>query len=107
MVNADVARAYYDAIDTGEYDGLGDLLATGFVQVRPDRRLTGRDRFVRFMRNDRPFTDTEHLIEVVYRGADGVAIKGRLQRDDRDLFEFIDAFTIEDNRITELSTYTR
>ena len=60
-------RAYYEAIDAGEYDRIRRLLAPEFVQRRPDRTLAGRDAFVGFMRDRRPRTDTTHVIAEYYR----------------------------------------
>lgn len=112
---ARLARAYYDALDAGEYDRLADLLAPEFVQRRPDRTFEGRDRFVAFMRDERPMTDTTHAVDGVYpNGPDGpadsdgsgVAVRGRLLDADGDeLFAFVDVFSIEDGRLAELETY--
>ncbi|WP_435062069.1 nuclear transport factor 2 family protein [Halobaculum sp. EA56] len=115
MTSEATARAYYRAIDDGDYDALADLLAPEFVHDRPDRTLSGRERFVRFMREGRPRTDTEHAVDAVYvasgEGADpdgdaardgadpdgdalpGVAVRGRLIGDDgEELFGFVDVF---------------
>ncbi|GAB3695874.1 nuclear transport factor 2 family protein [Halorubrum pallidum] len=103
---ARIARAYYDALDAGDYDRLADLLAPGFVQRRPDRIFEGRDRFVAFMRDERPITDTTHVVEAVYPAGPGVAVRGRLLDADGDaLFAFVDVFDVADGRITELETY--
>ncbi|WP_324760141.1 nuclear transport factor 2 family protein [Haloarcula montana] len=109
MKPTDLVRAYYRAIDAGEYEDLADLLAEGFVHDRPDRTLDGRDRFVRFMREERPQTDTTHVLDQVYEPVDGegaVAVRGRLEGADGDvLFGFVDVFTA-DGEITRLHTYT-
>ena len=113
------ARAYYDAIDAGEYDALAALLATEFVHDRPDRTLSGRESFVRFMREERPRTDTDHVVDAVYgRSSDGrdgdagdeaaadddaagradaeLAVRGRLcGADGETLFGFVDVFRVE------------
>ncbi|RCU47044.1 DUF4440 domain-containing protein [Haloplanus salinus] len=110
MDRRDAVRGYYDAIDTGDYDRLRDLLAPGFVQRRPDRTLDGRDRFVEFMRDGRPRTDTEHVVEAV--GVDGgevstVFVEGRLRTaDGNDLFGFVDVHRVGDAGIESLRTYT-
>ncbi|WP_066417920.1 nuclear transport factor 2 family protein [Halorubrum aethiopicum] len=118
---ARLARSYYAAIDGGEYDRLGDLLDPAFVHDRPDRTLEGRDRFVAFMRDERPLTDTEHVVDATYErdpgGGDdgsapaestGVAVRGRLLDADGDeLFAFVDVFDVADGRLTELRTYVR
>ncbi|WP_348607170.1 nuclear transport factor 2 family protein [Halobaculum rarum] len=122
MSHEATARAYYSAIDAADYDALADLLAPKFVHERPDRTLSGREAFVRFMREERPRTDTEHRIGAVYAesGAgddipgeglddagggdpdgdaagdavvDEVAVRGRLLGDDgEELFGFVDVF---------------
>jgi ketosteroid isomerase-like protein len=110
------ARAYYRALDGGDYDLLGALLAPGFVHERPDMTLEGRERFVRFMREERPSTDTTHPVDGVYRrdgpgkpAGDGteVAVRGRLlAADGRELTGFVDVFTFECGRMVRLRTYT-
>jgi len=105
---AAAARAYYAALDAGDYDRLAGLLAPSFVHRRPDRTLSGRDRFVGFMREERPATDTTHAVRAVYSGGAGVAVRGELLAADGDrLFEFVDAFGFDDGRIASLDTYTR
>lgn len=122
-------RAYYDALDDGDYDRLRDLLAPEFVQVRPDRTFQGREAFVSFVRDERPEQDTTHELAAVYRadgdGADGrgggegagddaapattaVAARGSVVRADGSvLVRFVDAFTVADGTLTRLETYTR
>ena len=103
----ELARAYYRAIDAGDYDALADLLAPHFVHERPDRTLDGRDRFVAFVRDERPRTDTAHEIDAVFEGSDGVAVRGRLLTADGDeLFAFVDAFDVEGGELVGLTTYT-
>ncbi|MFW6000063.1 MAG: nuclear transport factor 2 family protein [Halorubrum sp.] len=105
---AALARAYYAALDAGEYDRLASLLAPDFVQRRPDRTFEGRDRFVAFMRDERPNTDTTHAVERVYPAGPGVAVRGRLlAADGEELFAFVDVFSVdvEDGRLTALETY--
>jgi ketosteroid isomerase-like protein len=108
------ARAYYRALDDGDYDLLEGLLAPGFVHERPDMTLEGRERFVRFMREERPSTDTTHPVDGVYRrdggestGPTEVAVRGRLlAADGRELTGFVDVFTFADSRVVRLRTYT-
>lgn len=102
------ARAYYEAIDAGDYGRLTDLLDPGFVHERPDRTLEGRDRFVEFMREDRPRFDTEHVVDALYESDLGVAVQGRLlDADGEELFAFVDVFAVEDGRLAGLKTYVR
>ena len=103
-----VARSYYDAIDGKEYDRLADLLAPGFVHPRPDRTIEGSERFVRFMREDRPQKETSHELRAVYDGPEGhVAARGQLRDSEGDtLFEFLDTFELDGGRIAEIWTYT-
>ena len=103
----ELAREYYRAIDEDEYDALDSVLARDFVQERGDMTLDGRDRFVTFMRDERPETDTEHVVEGIYRGPSGVAVRGRLLRaNGEEWFEFVDVFDVEE-RLTKLRTFTR
>lgn len=105
-LDGDLVRAYYAAIDAGDYDRLRSLLAPGFVQRRPDRTFDGRDRFVAFMRDERPDTDTTHAVDRVYPAGPGVAVRGRLLDADGDeVFAFVDAFDADDGRLTALETY--
>lgn len=108
MDAASVARAYYDALDTHEYDRLESLLTPDFVQYRPDRRLAGRGRFVQFMREERPEADTEHVVERLFsKGGGAVAVEGRLLAADGTLITaYVDVFSIENDAIEELRTYT-
>ena len=106
MDNVDVARRFYAAVDAGAYDELRDLLVPSFTHDRPDHRLVGRDAFVRFMREDRPLTDTHHRVEATYTNGDDVAVRGRLLDDDGDpLFAFVDVHRLEDGRLASLTTY--
>jgi ketosteroid isomerase-like protein len=112
MDRRDAVRSYYDAIDAGDYDRLRGLLASEFVQYRPDRTFDGPDRFVRFMREERPRTDTDHVVEAVgvEDGAPGVStvfVEGRLRAaDGTDLFGFVDVHRVGDAGIESLRTYT-
>lgn len=106
----DSARAYYAAIDAGDYEALASLLAPEFRQVRPDRTLDGSEEFVSFMRDERPQTDTSHVVDGVFvgDGSDSVAVQGRLlDSGDERLFGFVDVFEFgDDGRIAGLRTYT-
>jgi ketosteroid isomerase-like protein len=107
---AGAARAYYRAIDGDDYELLTDLLAAEFRHLRPDRTLAGRERFVRFMREERPMRDTSHPIDALYRqeGGDGVVVRGRLLDPDGDLIvRFVDAFAFEGEHVREIQTFTR
>ena len=108
-----VVRTYYRAIDAEDYDALEAVLHPEFQQIRPDRRFDGADAFVRFMREDRPRTDTVHEIHHVFRDvepADGrrVAVEGTLRSESADpLFAFVDVMDLTpDDRIRALQTYT-
>ncbi|WP_435123857.1 nuclear transport factor 2 family protein [Halobaculum sp. D14] len=106
-------RTYYRAIDDGAYDDLASLLSADFVHRRPDRTLEGRDRFVRFMRDERPNPDTVHSVDAVYADADADsgerAARGRLfDAGGEELFAFVDVFRFDDaDRLVELRTFTR
>ena len=101
-----LARAYYDALDAGDYERLRGLLHPEFVQRRPDRTFEGRDRFVAFMRDERPMTDTTHAVDAVYPKGPGVAVRGRLLDGDGDeVFAFVDVFDVADDRLAALETY--
>ena len=108
---AETARSYYRAIDDDEYDHLREILAAGFVHDRPDRTLSGPDRFVQFMREERPMTDTTHAVDSLYQEGDGteggIAVRGRLLQGRETLFGFVDVFGFEDAHIARLRTYTR
>jgi ketosteroid isomerase-like protein len=106
---AAAARAYYRALDGGDYELLSSLLAAEFTHVRPDRTLSGRERFVRFMREERPTTDTSHPVDGVYRqvDGDGVVVRGRLLDAAGDqIVRFVDVFEFEDGRISRILTYS-
>jgi ketosteroid isomerase-like protein len=116
-------RAYYDAIDGDDYDQLASLLAPSFVHDRPDRTIEGRDRFVQFMREERPQTDTTHPLDGLYcrqedsaiepANGDGPAMaeviaRGRLlDADGECIVGFVDVFTFAGDGIEQIETYTR
>jgi ketosteroid isomerase-like protein len=106
----EAARAYYRALDEDDYGLLADLLAPDFRHVRPDRTFTGRERFVRFMREERPMRGTSHPIDGVYgqENGDGVVVRGRLLDPDGELIvRFVDVFAFEGSNIGEIGTFTR
>lgn len=115
----EIARAYYEAIDAGDYDRFADLLVPGVVHERPDRTIEGRDALVGFMREDRPQKDTSHEVEAVYAETgdgdrDEVAVRGRLcDAEESPMFSFVDVFDVECatedeiGRITRIRTFTR
>ncbi|WP_432764822.1 nuclear transport factor 2 family protein [Halobaculum limi] len=121
MTHESVVRAYYRHIDAAAYDDLAALLAPEFVHERPDQTLSGRETFVRFMREERPRTDTEHAVDAVYVPADGeddtghdegdlteIVARGRLLAETgEELFGFVDVFRVDaDDALTALQTYT-
>lgn len=114
MERTEAARAYYRALDDHDYDLLADLLAPDFRHERPDLTLDGRDRFVRFMREERPQTDTSHPVDGVFeREANtgeqtgGVAVQGRLLAADGSLItSFVDVFFFDGATIRRIETYT-
>ncbi|MDG5777816.1 nuclear transport factor 2 family protein [Haloarculaceae archaeon H-GB2-1] len=107
MDAAATARAYYRALDDAAYGDLADLLAPTFVHDRPDRTLEGRERFVRFMREERPQSDTSHPIDEVYRADSGVAVRGRLlDAEGSRITSFVDVFVVGPSGIERITTYT-
>lgn len=104
----ELVRRYYEALDAGDDGELEAVLAPSFVQRRPDRTFDDRDEFVRFMREERPMTDTRHDLVDVFGADDRVTVRGRLLDGTGDpVFEFADLFRVENGRITRLDTYTR
>jgi ketosteroid isomerase-like protein len=111
---AELARAYYRALDDGDYDRLADLLTEGFVHERPDLTLEGRERFVAFMREERPQEDTSHRVDAVFEGhgavdagSGGVAVQGRLlAADGEPITGFVDVFSLAEPGIERIETYT-
>lgn len=110
MDEAETAHAYYRALDSHSYDDLAELLDPEFTHYRPDRTVEGRERFVQFMREERPLTDTTHEVRTTFRADDGeaVAVWGRLlDADDEALFGFVDVHEFADGAIVAIYTYTR
>lgn len=104
-----IVRRYYAAIDGGDYDALEALLADEFVQRRPDRTLVGAAAFVAFMRDERPMTDAEHVLEAVYAASDApeAAARGSLVAGDgEEVLSFVDVFSFDDGQVRALRTYT-
>jgi ketosteroid isomerase-like protein len=105
---SDCARAYYRALDEDDYELLERLLTPGFVHERPDRTISGRDTFVRFMREERPISDTTHPIEAVYTtpDRDELAVRGNLLDPAGDpISHFVDIFSFEGTTITRIQTF--
>jgi ketosteroid isomerase-like protein len=101
-------RAYYRALDEDEYDLLATLLCPEFVHDRPDMTIEGRDRFVTFMREERPMTETRHPLDAVYgqTGGTELAARGRLVASDgRELTAFVDIFSFEGDKIARIETF--
>jgi ketosteroid isomerase-like protein len=113
----DLVADYYSALDTHDYDALRTLLDPAFVQHRPDRRFDSREAFVRFMRDDRPQSDTTHRVHTRYvpdaesdgtPGVTEVLARGELRSAEGDLLvRFVDRFRLTDGRIVQLETFTR
>ena len=109
-----LVRGYYESIDAGAYDRLARLLEPTFRHVRSDRTLEGRGPFVRFMRDERPVTDTTHEVDAVFEevrdiggDTDVLAVRGRLLRADGSVwFGFVDVFEVAGGRLAGLTTYT-
>ena len=113
MSQTEPVERYYEAVDAMDADGLAAVLAPGFRHDRPDRTIEGRERFVDFMIDDRPRTDTVHAVDTLFLpdGDDApneVAAHGRLFAEDgEELFAFVDLFTVEDGEIVDLRTFTK
>ncbi len=115
MSHAQVVERYYEAIDENDDEALTSVLAPEFRHDRPDRTLEGRDRFIRFMLEERPTTDTVHAADTVFlpeeqadHEAEEVAVHGRLfNKDGTEQFAFVDLFTVGDGGITHLRTFTK
>ncbi len=116
MSHTEPVERYYEAIDAMDADGLAAVLAPDFRHDRPDRTIEGRDRFVAFMTDERPRTDTVHAVDTLFlpetdgddaRGRE-VAAHGRLFAEDgEELFAFVDLFTVEGGKIVDLRTFTK
>ncbi|MGM0606731.1 MAG: nuclear transport factor 2 family protein [Halobacteriota archaeon] len=107
MNHADTVHEYYRCLDEDDYEGLRAVLSASFLQRRPDRRFDGRAAFVRFMREERPTTGTEHRLDDVLVSESGIAAYGRLIGPDSEaLFSFVDVFDFDaDGRIDRLRTF--
>ncbi|WP_440988600.1 nuclear transport factor 2 family protein [Haloarchaeobius baliensis] len=117
MAPDDPVATYYRALDDHDYAALRSVLSPSFVQHRPDRTFEDRDSFVRFMRDDRPSSETNHELRGRFRrdaagGESGddeptVLVRGRVCEGDEVLLRFVDAFTLSAGRIERVETYTR
>lgn len=116
MTQKELVERYYAAIDGMDGDDLSAILVPEFCHDRPDRSIEGRTQFVTFMLEGRPQTDTVHAIDTVFfpDGVDAndhrtneVAVHGRLlDKDEAELFTFIDLFTVKNREIIDLRTFT-
>lgn len=106
----EVARDYYGALDGHRYERLTALLASDVRQDRPDLTIEGRDRFVNFMREERPQHETTHAIDRVFEtdtDERSVAVQGRLLASDgKCITGFVDVFSFENGKIRHIRTYT-
>jgi len=116
MSDTELVERYYEAVDAMDAEGLESVLAPEFRQERGDRSFEGRDRFVEFMMNGRPRTDTVHAVDTLFRPAVDaddarerqVAAHGRLFGEDgEELFAFVDLFSVENGAIVELRTFSK
>lgn len=113
-----LTREYYRALDEQDYERLKAILEPDFVHERPDRTIENRDAFVRFMRDDRPQTDTSHQVDATYVPSDesadsgdgsetAVVARGRLlAADGSQITGFVDVFTVCAGALCDLRTYT-
>lgn len=110
----ETVHKYYDTIDEKRFDEIGDVLDSEVVHYRPGGTLEGREEFVEFMREERPTKETTHKVDGFYgtgpKVADGreVVAVGRVVSDENDetLFDFLDLFVFEGDKINEIRTYT-
>ncbi|QSG10461.1 Ketosteroid isomerase-related protein [Halapricum desulfuricans] len=101
------ARTYYQSLDDHDYETLRSVLTSTFVHRRPDMTLDGRDRFITFMRDERPRTDTAHPIDAIYESDAGLAVDGRLlAADGEQITAFVDVLRFDDGRIDRIRTYS-
>jgi len=103
----EATRVYYQSIDQDNYTKLTSLLTPEFTHQRSDQTLAGREQFVQFMRDERPVTDTTHVVESIYTDNNEVAVRGRLVQDGELLFEFVDIFSFDEDSMSGLQTYTQ
>lgn len=102
-----IARRYYRTLDEHDYETLSSLLTETFVHERPDQSFDGRERFVRFMRDQRPQTDTSHPIDRIYRDGARLAVEGRLlDAEGERITRFVDVLRFDDGSIDAIRTYT-
>lgn len=103
----ETARTYYRSLDEHDYETLRSVLTDSFVHERPDMTIEGRDRFVAFMREERPQTDTTHPVDAIYEAPSGLAVEGRLLSSEGNrITAFVDVLTFEDDQIDRITTYT-
>ena len=101
------ARTYYRSLDDHDYETLRSILTPSFVQRRPDLRLEGRDRFITFMRAERPQAETTHPIDSIYESEANLAVEGRLlDASGERITGFVDVLAFDDDRIDRIRTYT-
>jgi ketosteroid isomerase-like protein len=107
MDRAEAARTYYRSLDGHDYDALAALLADSFRHERPDRTIDGPERFVAFMREERPQTETSHPIDDLWDDSERVVAQGRLLDADGNVITgFVDIFTFDGPEISRIRTYT-
>ena len=85
MTPHDTVRLMFARIDAEDWDGLADLLHADVLYERPGYPpLAGRDRVLRFYREERQVASGRHEVEATLAG-DGAAVAwGRMQGRMRD-----------------------
>jgi hypothetical protein len=85
MTPGDTVRLMFARIDAQHWDGLAELLHPEVVYERPGYpALTGRDRVLRFYREERQVASGRHEVEATLAG-DGAAVAwGRMRGRMRD-----------------------
>lgn len=107
MDQSTLVAEYYRCLDDDEYETLRSILHPEFVQQRPDRTFESREAFVEFMRSERPQTDTTHRVDTLLESAGSLAASGRLfDTEGTELFEFIDVFQFDEERIRGVDTFS-
>jgi ketosteroid isomerase-like protein len=107
MDQSTLVAEYYRCLDDDEYETLRSILHPEFVQHRPDRSFESRDEFVEFMKTGRPKTETTHRVDRLLESKTGLAAAGRLfDSEGSELFEFIDVFRVENDRILAVDTFS-
>lgn len=80
MTNEDIAKAWFEAIDVGDFESLKKLIDKNHHFHNPmTEKPAGRDQHIELIRNLTSSVTGRHLLDLIISEGEYVAIKGRFK----------------------------